>query len=101
MKASRSPARLNRYSAIADKGATIFRAAFAIAAFGVLSACEQNTFVPPPPPKVDVAVPAQGSFIRYLEATGNTAPVKNVDLVARVQGFLQSIEYKDLSLIHI
>jgi RND family efflux transporter MFP subunit len=37
----------------------------------------------------------QGSFTRYLEATGNTAPVKNVDLVARVQGFLQSIEYKD------
>ena len=35
------------------------------------------------------------SFTRYLEATGNTAPIKNVDLVARVQGFLQSIEYKD------
>src|SRR6478735_2311621 len=64
------------------------------ASFG-LSACEQNSFVAPPPPKVDVAVPAQGSFTRYLEATGNTAPVKNVDLVARVQGFLQSIEYKD------
>ena len=32
---------------------------------------------------------------RYLEATGNTAPIKNVDLVARVQGFLQSINYQD------
>ena len=73
----------------------VCRAAFAVAAFGVLSGCEQNTFVPPPPPKVDVAVPAQGSFTRYLEATGNTAPVKSVDLVARVQGFLQSIDYKD------
>ena len=62
---------------------------------GILSACEQNTFVPPPPPKVDVAVPVQRSFTRYLEATGNTAPIKNVDLVARVQGFLQSIDYKD------
>jgi RND family efflux transporter MFP subunit len=30
-----------------------------------------------------------------LEATGNTAPIKNVDLVARVQGFLQSINYQD------
>jgi RND family efflux transporter MFP subunit len=76
-------------------GATACRAIFAVVAFGVLSACEQNTFVPPPPPKVDVAVPAQGSFTRYLEATGNTAPIKNVDLVARVQGFLQSINYKD------
>jgi RND family efflux transporter MFP subunit len=71
------------------------RVVFAIAAFGVLSACEQNSFVPPPPPKVEVAAPVQRSITRYLEATGNTAPIKNVDLVARVQGFLQSINYKD------
>lgn len=96
MKASRLPARLRPYrTAAGQKGAAGWRAAFAIAASGLLSACEQNTFVPPPPPKVDVAVPAQGSFTRYLEATGNTAPIKNVDLVARVQGFLQSIEYQD------
>src|SRR6202000_2695550 len=30
-----------------------------------------------------------------LEATGNTTAIKSVDLVARVQGFLQSINYKD------
>jgi RND family efflux transporter MFP subunit len=35
------------------------------------------------------------SITRYLEATGNTAPIKTVDLVARVQGFLQSINYQD------
>jgi RND family efflux transporter MFP subunit len=64
------------------------------ASFG-LSACEQNSFVAPPPPKVEVAAPLQRPITRYLEATGNTAPIKNVDLVARVQGFLQSIEYKD------
>jgi RND family efflux transporter MFP subunit len=73
----------------------ICRAVSAIAAFGVLSACEQNTFVPPPPPRVEVAVPVQRPFTRYLEATGNTAPIKNVDLVARVQGVLQSINYQD------
>ena len=39
--------------------------------------------------------PCKRAITRYLEATGNTAPVKNVDLVARVQGFLQSIKYKD------
>jgi RND family efflux transporter MFP subunit len=60
-----------------------------------LSACEQNTFVPPPPPKVEVAVPVQRTITRFLEATGNTAPIKNVDLVARVQGFLQTIDYQD------
>jgi RND family efflux transporter MFP subunit len=75
--------------------ATVSRCAFALSALVVLSACEQNSFVPPPPPKVDVGVPVQRSITRYLEATGNTAPIKSVDLVARVQGVLQSIDYKD------
>jgi RND family efflux transporter MFP subunit len=35
------------------------------------------------------------AITRYLDATGNTAPIKSVDLVARVQGFLQSINYQD------
>src|SRR5713101_151511 len=71
------------------------RIAFATFVFASLSACEQNSFVPPPPPKVEVAVPVQRPITRYLEATGNTAPIKNVDLVARVQGVLQSINYRD------
>jgi RND family efflux transporter MFP subunit len=65
----------------------------------LLTACEQNTFVPPPPPKVEVAAPVQKSITRYLDATGNTAAIKNVDLVARVQGFLQSINYQDGSFV--
>jgi len=65
----------------------------------LLTACDQNTFVPPPPPKVEVAVPVQKPITRYLDATGNTAAVKNVDLVARVQGFLQSINYQDGSFV--
>ncbi len=70
----------------------IAAASFALVA---LAGCEQNTFVPPPPPKVDVALPVQRPVTRYLEAPGNTAPIKSVDLVARVQGFLQSIDYQD------
>jgi RND family efflux transporter MFP subunit len=71
------------------------RAAVAIVALVALAGCEQNTFVPPPPPKVEVALPVQRPITRYLEITGSTAPIKSVDLVARVQGFLQSIDYKD------
>ena len=63
--------------------------------FILLAGCEQNAFVPPPPPSVDVAAPVQRSVTRYLEATGNTAPIKQVDLVARVQGVLQAISYQD------
>jgi RND family efflux transporter MFP subunit len=71
------------------------RLAVAALALPLLAACDQNTFVPPPPPKVDVANPLQYPITRYLEATGNTAAIKQVDLVARVQGFLASIDYKD------
>jgi RND family efflux transporter MFP subunit len=71
------------------------RAAAASLALIALAGCERNTFVPPPPPKVDVALPVQRAITRYFEATGNTAPIKSVDLVARVQGFLQSIDYQD------
>ncbi len=76
--------------------ATRFAGAAAIAlSCALLAGCEQNAFVPPPPPSVDVAVPVQRSVTRYLEATGNTAPIKQVDLVARVQGVLQAISYQD------
>jgi multidrug efflux pump subunit AcrA (membrane-fusion protein) len=91
---TRSPARSRSHHA-SQRAAAACRVVFAVAAFGVLSACEQNSFVPPPPPKVEVSLPVQRPITRYLEATGNTAPIKNVDLVARVQGFLQSINYKD------
>ena len=70
-------------------------AAIATLALAALGGCEQNTYVPPPPPKVEVAVPLKRAVTRYLEATGNTAATQSVDLVARVQGFLQSINYKD------
>ncbi|WP_441260521.1 efflux RND transporter periplasmic adaptor subunit [Bradyrhizobium sp. 521_C7_N1_3] len=76
------------------------RALVAAAAVAALAGCEdKNAFVAPPPPKVDVAAPVQRAVTRYVEATGTTAPVKSVDLVARVQGFLQSIDYQDGSFV--
>jgi RND family efflux transporter MFP subunit len=73
----------------------LFRSGLLLLAFVGLSGCEQNTFVAPPPPKVAVAQPVQRPITRFLDATGNTASIKSVDLVARVQGFLQSIDYQD------
>jgi RND family efflux transporter MFP subunit len=66
-----------------------------LAAGTLLTGCEQNTFVPPPPRVVEVARPVQKTITRYLETTGSLASIKSVDLVARVQGFLQSINYRD------
>jgi RND family efflux transporter MFP subunit len=62
----------------------------------VLAACEQqNRYVPPPPPRVTVALPVRQQVTRYLDATGHTASVNSANLVARVQGFLQEIKYRD------
>jgi multidrug efflux system membrane fusion protein len=55
----------------------------------------KNVYVAPPPPKVVVAQPVQKTITSYLELTGNTAPIGAVDLVARVQGYLASIDYAD------
>lgn len=61
-----------------------------------LSGCgKQNAYVPPPPPQVGVAQPVSRTVTPYLEATGSTAAFNAVDLVARVEGFVQSIDYAD------
>jgi multidrug efflux system membrane fusion protein len=60
------------------------------------AACKkENAYVPPPPPSVDVAKPVQQAVLPYLEVTGNAVAYNQVDLEARVQGYLQEINYKD------
>ena len=77
------------------------RLAVRAAALGIgaitLAACNgsKNAYVPPPPPKVQVAQPLERPVTEYLELTGNTQAFASVDLVARVQGFLTSIDYVD------
>ncbi len=62
----------------------------------ILSACGQgNQYVAPPPPKVTVARPLQQPVTRYLESTGHAAAVNSADLVARVAGFIEKINYQD------
>jgi RND family efflux transporter MFP subunit len=99
MKLPRSPACAALNGRTKRGAIAISHMAFVISALAALSGCEQNSFVPPPPPKVDVGLPVQQNITRYLDATGNTAPIQSVDLVARVQGLLQSINYKDGSFV--
>jgi multidrug efflux system membrane fusion protein len=56
---------------------------------------ERNKYQPPPPAQVSVAKPEQRKVTLYMEVTGSTAPLNRVDLVARVQGFLDTVGYKD------
>jgi RND family efflux transporter MFP subunit len=75
---------------------SLLRPLSAAVAVLALSGCgERNTFVAPPPPKVEVATPLKQAVTRYLEETGNTAAVNTTTLVARVEGFIQSINYND------
>jgi RND family efflux transporter MFP subunit len=67
----------------------------AVAALFVAACGEENRYATPPPPKVTIAVPVEQQISRYFESTGNAAAINTVDLVARVQGFVQAISYAD------
>jgi multidrug efflux pump subunit AcrA (membrane-fusion protein) len=56
---------------------------------------KEKTYVPPPPPTVTVSRPVQQTVIDYLEFTGTTEAVESVEIRARVEGYLQSIHFKD------
>jgi RND family efflux transporter MFP subunit len=73
----------------------LVRPALLLALTAVAGCGQNNQYAAPPPPKVTVAVPVEQDVTRYFDATGNTASVNSVDLVARVQGFVQAISYQD------
>jgi RND family efflux transporter MFP subunit len=61
-----------------------------------LNGCkEENQLVTPPPPQVSVAQPLQRPVTSYLEATGSAQAHLTADIVARVGGVLNSVEYAD------
>jgi len=71
-----------------------------LALLALLAGCgQENRFVAPPPPKVIVELPVQQTVTPYLEATGNTAAVNTVKLIARVEGYLQEIKYQDAATV--
>jgi RND family efflux transporter MFP subunit len=56
---------------------------------------EDNTYVPPPPPAVSVSQPIRQTVTDYIEVSGNTQASNSVNLVARVEGYLQSVSFAD------
>jgi multidrug efflux pump subunit AcrA (membrane-fusion protein) len=75
-------------------------AILAAAAVAALGGCGRgNHYQPPPAPAVTVAKPLSLPVTDYLEATGSVAASKTVDLVARVEGYLRSVDFKDGSLV--
>jgi RND family efflux transporter MFP subunit len=77
-----------------------FAAALIAALAGALAACGgAGKGAAPAPPQVTVARPQRLEFRDYLEVTGNTAASRTVNLVARVQGYLRKIYFRDGSLV--
>jgi len=61
----------------------------------LLAACDEaNEFVAPPPPTVSVAQPLVREVVDYLEFTGTTETVAQVEVRARVSGILRTMTFK-------
>ena len=51
------------------------------------------------PPKIPVVQPKTESVTDYVELTGNAAPVLNVKLIARVEGYLDAQHFHDGAIV--
>jgi RND family efflux transporter MFP subunit len=73
----------------------VARLSAVLALLWIFAACDSkpNEYVEPPPPKVTVARPLQQDVIEYLTFTGNTRAFEEVELRARVAGFLKSMHF--------
>lgn len=63
----------------------------------LMTACaqQQPAAPPPPPPKVTVSQPVSREVVEWEEYTGRLEAVESVEVRARVNGYLQSIHFKN------
>ena len=71
-------------------GVSIF---VALAFMSIFGCGEKAQVVAPPPPEVIVSHPLKKEVTHYLEFTGTTAALEFVEIRARVEGWLQSINF--------
>jgi RND family efflux transporter MFP subunit len=64
-------------------------------AIASLAACRAEQAQAPPPPAVTVSQPVRRTVIDSLQATGNTRAFLSVQLVARVEGYLEKVLFRD------
>lgn len=61
----------------------------------LVSCGKKNEFVQPPPPPVTVAHPDPREVTTYLESPATFSGVSEIDIRARVRGFLEEIHFKE------
>ena len=63
---------------------------------GVYYGCsEKNEYVEPPAPEVTVSKPLVENVTDYLQFTGTAKAIEQIDIRARVEGFLESVHFED------
>jgi RND family efflux transporter MFP subunit len=69
--------------------------ALAIAVLVLIACSEKEKAKTAASAEVDVSQPTQQTVTDYLELTGDTQAIQSVDLRARVEGYLASVNFKD------
>ena len=81
-----------------DAGRTMLVAL--VMAAGLSAACEKPApAAPPPPPEVYVADVVQKDVPVYLDLVGQTQGFQDVDIRARVEGFLDTVNFREGSFV--
>jgi membrane fusion protein, multidrug efflux system len=72
----------------------------ALAAAALMAAaCGKKEAPPPPPPEVKVASVLQRDVPVYVDVIGQTRGSTEIEVRARVEGFLESVDYREGSLV--
>ncbi len=68
-----------------------------VACAATVAGCARNGQQPPPPkaPEVLVSFPVTDKITDFEQFTGRTEPIHSVDIKARVNGYLDKIDFKD------
>jgi len=80
----------------ADRRSMLVAVALAVA---LNTACEKPVAVEPPPVEVYVATVVQQDVPVYLDLVGQTSGFQDVEIRARVEGFLEAVAFREGSLV--
>ena len=78
---------------------TIPRILLAVLLAFLMTACRKNETPKPPAPQVTVANPRMAEVSEYIDLTGTVGPLQCVTNVARVSGYLESLDFADGSYV--
>ncbi len=74
---------------------TFFRLAWVPVVAALLPGCHRPDSEQKPPPPVTISHPRSEPVTAYLDLSGTVAASQTVDLVARIPGYLQSVDFAD------